>query len=144
MRRHDGTRLPRAVAPPIAVLVLVISACGSDDDPAAIPVSGGPTSTDTTRSTGAGAHGIEVNAQDIAFDLDRIDVTAGEAVTVTFNNNDTGIPHNFHIQAGQVDAKTDIAPGPDTQTLEFTIDEAGSYTFICDVHPDMTGELVAS
>ncbi len=144
MRRHDGTRLPRAVAPAIAVLALAISACGSDGDPAAIPVSGGPASSETTRSTGTGADGVEVNAEDIAFDVDRIDVTAGEAVTLTFNNNDTGIPHNFHVEAGEVDAKTDIAPGPDTQTLEFTIDEAGSYTFICDVHPDMTGDLVAS
>lgn len=144
MRRHDGTRLPKAVAPALAVLVLVISACGGDDKPTAIPVSGGSAFSDTTRSTTSAADDLEVNAQDIAFDVDRIEVAVGQAVTVTFNNNDTGIPHNLHVEAGGVDAKTDIAPGPDTQTLEFTIDEAGSYTFICDVHPQMTGDLVAS
>jgi plastocyanin len=144
MRRHDGNRVPKAVAPALAVLVLVVSACGGDDDLAAVPVSGGSATSETTRSTSAAAEELVVNAEDIAFDVDRIEVAVGEAVTVTFNNNDTDIPHNFHVEAGGVDAKTDIAPGPDTQTLEFTIDEAGNYTFICDVHPQMTGALVAS
>lgn len=125
-------------------MFLVLSACSGDDDPAAIPVSGGTASSATTQPTEAAVDGFQVNAQDIAFDVDLIEVTVGEATTVTFNNNDTGIPHNFHVEAGDVDAKTDITPGPDTQSLEFTIDEAGTYTFICDVHPNMTGEVVAT
>lgn len=129
--------------PIVVVLGLTLAACGGEDDPAvAVPIPGGTTDTgaadDTAETT------VEVNAEDIAFDVDRIEVDVGQPTTVTFNNNDTDIPHNFHVRAGTVDAKTEIRPGPDTQTLEFTIDETGSYTFICDVHPEMTGELVAS
>lgn len=87
---------------------------------------------------------VTINAEDIAFDLEQIDATAGEELTITFNNNDTDVPHNIHVQAGTVDEKTEITPGPDTQTLRVTIDDPGSYTFICDVHPNMTGEVVVS
>lgn len=144
MRRHDGIRQRKTVAPALAGVLLVLSACSGDDDQAATPVSGGTASSTTTQPTDAAAEGFQVSAQDIAFDVDVIEVIVGETTTVIFNNNDTGIPHNFHVQAGDVDAKTDIAPGPDTQSLEFTIDEAGTYTFICDVHPNMTGEVVVT
>lgn len=87
---------------------------------------------------------VTVNAEDIAFDVERIEATAGEELTITFNNNDADVPHNIHVQAGSVDEKTDITPGQDTQTLRVTIDDPGSYTFICDVHPNMTGEVVVS
>lgn len=146
MRRHDGIRQRKSVAAALAAMFLVLSACSGDHDPAAIPVSGrtASSSSATTQPTDTSTDGFQLNAQDIAFDVDLIEVTVGEATTVTFNNNDTGIPHNFHVEAGDVDAKTDITPGPDTQSLEFTIDEAGTYTFICDVHPNMTGEVVAT
>lgn len=128
--------------PVIVALGLTLAACGDDDDRAVtVPIPGGTTDTGESEDRG---EPLEVNAEDIAFDVERIEVATGQAATVTFNNNDTDIPHNFHIRAGAVDAKTEIRPGPDTQALEFTIDEAGSYTFICDVHPEMTGELVAS
>lgn len=151
MPRHHRSWRQTPVIWMLTALALVASACGDDDDPVAIPVSGGSSTTpdttagsDASQSEGNGGEEIEVRAMDIAFDVDLIEVPVGEAVTVTFTNDDTDIPHNFHVEAGDVDAKTDIAPGPDTQSLEFTIDEAGTYTFICDVHPNMTGEVVAT
>lgn len=87
---------------------------------------------------------IEIHAENIAFDTDRIEIRAGQEVTFVFHNDDDGVQHNFHIQAGAVDVKTDITPGPDTNELVVQIDEPGTYRFVCDVHPNMTGELVVT
>ncbi len=57
-----------------------------------------------------------MNAEDIAFEVERIEIDVGETATLTFNNSDADIPHNFRVRAGAVDAKTEIRPGPDTQT----------------------------
>jgi len=109
------------------------------------PLSDSTPADDSSEEGAAGTSDtVTVNAEDIAFDVDRIDATAGEELTITFNNNDTDVPHNIHVQTGSVDEKTDITPGPDTQTLRVTIDDPGSYTFICDVHPNMTGKVVVS
>ena len=87
---------------------------------------------------------ITVVGKDILFDTDVVTVPAGEEVTITFENQDDGVPHNFRVQAGaEGDFKTEIESGPISQTLTFTIGEPGSYTFLCDVHPDpMRGQLV--
>ncbi len=85
-----------------------------------------------------------VVGKDIAFDVDTLTVPAGQPVTITFDHQDAGTFHNFHVQAGAAgDFKTEIEEGPVTQTLTFTISQAGRYTFICDVHPNqMKGTLV--
>ena len=87
---------------------------------------------------------VTVIGEKIAFDLDTLTVPAGAEVTITFENLDDGIPHNFHVQAGAAgDFKTEIEDGPITQSLTFTIVQPGSYTFVCDVHPGrMKGQLV--
>ncbi len=85
-----------------------------------------------------------VVGKDIAFDVDTLTVPAGQQVTITFDHQDAGVFHNFHVQAGAAgDFKTEIEQGPVKQTLTFTLSQAGRYTFICDVHPnEMTGTLV--
>ncbi len=82
--------------------------------------------------------------KNIAFDVDALTVPAGQEVTFTFDNQDAAVPHNLHVQAGaEGDFKTDIIAGPVLQTLTFEISAAGSYSFVCDVHPDlMSGTLV--
>ena len=93
---------------------------------------------------GTAATEITVVGENILFDTDVFVVPAGEEVTITFENLDDGVPHNFHVQGGAAgDFKTEIESGPITQTLTFTLAEAGTYTFVCDVHPTpMRGQLV--
>jgi plastocyanin len=87
---------------------------------------------------------VELGARDITFDETEIEVPAGE-ITITFDNEDDGVSHNLHVMAGADDFATEIEPGPITQTLTFTIEEPGTYTFICDVHPtQMTGDLIVT
>src|SRR5206468_1005995 len=54
--------------------------------------------------------------------------------------------HNFHItdiqDAGGKDIKTDLLGPGQSATLTFTIAQAGSYKFRCDVHPtEMIGTV---
>ena len=46
---------------------------------------------------GGGGGGTTVVAKDLAFDTDQIDLTAGQPTTLTFDNEDAGIPHNIAI-----------------------------------------------
>jgi plastocyanin len=78
----------------------------------------------------------------MAFDTKQISVTAGTAVTVIFNNKDTGIPHNFAVyqklSGGQTKAVFigNTITGTATVTYNFIAPVAGNtYFFECDVHP---------
>lgn len=89
-------------------------------------------------------------AAGVAFDLDTINLTAGEQVSLEFQNNDAGTLHNVAIYeneaAGraQEDALFDgeNISGPSTTIYEFEAPPAGEYYFQCDVHPGMNGTVV--
>jgi plastocyanin len=83
-------------------------------------------------------------AEDNRFDLDRIDVVAGVDTTIAVENRDDGVNHNLHLYDVPGQPSTDLEQGPIVQVLEVTIDEIGSYHFICDLHPNMTGDVVVS
>jgi plastocyanin len=112
---------------------------GSIPFPAVQPAGGSatPTGGDNVEAE------ITIVGENIAFDRSELTIEAGVETTITFENRDGGVPHNFHIEGGAAgDFKTDIESGPVTQTLTFTITEPGTYTFLCDVHPpQMTGTL---
>ena len=71
-------------------------------------------------------------------------------ITVSFDNQDSGIPHNFAVYQDNTAAeqifKGDIVVGPRIITYTFTAPtEPGSYFFRCDVHPEvMTGTFVVT
>ena len=46
---------------------------------------------------GGGGGGTTVVAKDLAFDTDQIDLPAGQPTTLTFDNEDAGVPHNIAI-----------------------------------------------
>jgi plastocyanin len=116
----------------LVTLALVLAACGAEGET-------------TTPDAGGGETDITLLAQNVAFDLTKLNVQAGEQITITFENRDAGIRHNLLINGPSGRIATDVEAGPVTQTLTFTIDEAGSYRFLCEVHPSvMVGELVVS
>jgi len=86
---------------------------------------------------------LDIIAKGIAFDPTCL-VAAPGSFTINFDNQDAGIPHNLDVldqQGNESLGATEIAPGPVQQTLNLKLD-AGTYPFVCDVHPTMTGELV--
>ncbi|MEQ8719049.1 MAG: cupredoxin domain-containing protein [Acidimicrobiales bacterium] len=123
----------------IATVVLggiVGTACGGDDT----SVTDTPVDDDTTPAD----QEITLVAENIAFDAETITVTAGREVTITFENRDS-IAHNLRIVGPDGDFATEVASGPVTQQLTFTIDEPGRYEFRCDVHPaQMSGTLIVT
>jgi plastocyanin len=85
----------------------------------------------------------------ITFDRDELTIAADTSVTITADNTDGGIRHNFAIYSSRDAAEsgedslaaTEIHSGPftDSATVNLT---AGEYFFRCDVHPNqMAGTL---
>jgi plastocyanin len=87
-----------------------------------------------------------VQAKDLAFTTTSVTVTAGKQVSLVFDNEDSA-PHNIAVapDAGfsNILFKSDIITGPQTRTYTLPALAAGTYHFRCDVHPNMTGTIVA-
>jgi plastocyanin len=90
-----------------------------------------------------------VVAGQLAFDRNQLEVSAGQPITIVFDNSDPGVPHNVSVyrdsSASGALFAGEVVTGP--RTITYSVDplEAGSYFFRCDVHPTtMTGTLVVS
>jgi plastocyanin len=101
-------------------------------------------SASASASGGAGEV-LQIAAQNIAFDTTQEAVPAGTPFQIHFTNNDAGIPHNvaIHDQSNTEIFKGEIFPGVADKTYDVPALQAGAYTFICTVHPTMTGSLTA-
>src|SRR5918996_270484 len=87
-----------------------------------------------------------VSAQNVQFDTETIELTAGEETTLTFVNDDpSSTQHNISIYANE-DVERNLFEGetiPGGQEVEYPIpaQEEGEYYFQCDVHPGMNGTV---
>lgn len=81
-------------------------------------------------------------AQGLQFSRSSITVAAGSTVTVTLQNNDTAVPHDFGVSIAGV-PHSDTCSGPCTRSITFTAPR-GTYSFQCSLHPDMVGTFVAN
>ena len=120
-------------------LAAVLAACsGASAAPVATP--GAPAPAGAPIPAGGTA---TVVAKDIAFTTPAVAVTAGSPFTIAFDNKD-GAPHNIDISdaSGAHVFKGEIVAG---KQVSYAIPAmaAGTYTFICDVHPDMKGTITA-
>lgn len=145
----------------LATLAVIAGACASKPAPAPEPAAPAATteapaavvSPDAVSGdTGELVLTTPVNAISTGFTPATLSVPAGEEFTLTFNNDDSGIPHNVQIFAGtDMTAKALWAP-KDNETVtgpgsvEYQIDalDAGTYTFNCYVHPTMVGTITAA
>jgi plastocyanin len=95
---------------------------------------------------GGGPGGVTVAASNLAFDTDTIELPPDAPTTITFDNQDAGVPHNIAIYTddtlSEVLFQGDIITGPDTITYEIPPLPAGEYYFHCDVHPNMNGTVI--
>ncbi len=68
---------------------------------------------------------------------------ADKAFVIAFDNQDAGTPHNIQIKdsAGEVKFTGATFNGVAKQDYQVPALAAGSYPFLCTVHPTMTGTL---
>jgi len=90
----------------------------------------------------------QLAAKNTAYDKDCLAEPSNKAFTLTFDNQDAGVPHNVVIFKGK-DATAPVAfhgtlfPGPAIQKYQVPALAAGRYFFHCEAHPTaMTGTLV--
>jgi cytochrome c oxidase subunit 2 len=91
-----------------------------------------------SQAPSAAGTNIKLTATDIHWSTSQIVVPAGKPVTITFDNADPGITHNFSIYDGP-DTKTDLfkgplLEGPASTVLHVPALPAGTYYFQCDIH----------
>ncbi len=97
-----------------------------------------------------GAQELTIVGRDIAFDTDEITVKAGRQVVITFDNQDEGTSHNWALYDSEEAARSrsdpiaasPIEPGLIVQQIAFDPPQPGTYSFVCDVHPNMNGDLI--
>jgi plastocyanin/cytochrome c553 len=96
-------------------------------------------------SGGAAETVLQLVAANIAYDQTDLTAPAGVPFQIAFTNNDAGIPHNVSIHQGSPTGtevfKGAIFTGVATQTYDVPALPAGTYSFVCSVHPNMTGTL---
>ena len=115
--------------------------------PPATPTPAPSTSAEPGASASPGQSAtLNLSAQGTAFDADALEAPANTPFTIVFTNNDAGIPHNVAIHkdspTGPLVWAGDIFNGVETRTYEVPALPAGTYGFVCTVHPTvMTGTL---
>lgn len=122
-------RGPRGVLPlAAAAAASLLAACGGDD--------GGSEAADCRV---AEDRVVTIVAEDIEWDASCLEARAGEPLTIVVDNEDDGVAHNLSLDAPG-GPETELETGPVTQELEVSLD-AGSYEFVCEIHPNMVGTL---
>jgi plastocyanin len=105
------------------------------------PTSGAPPPSSGPPSTG----GASVTAQGLQFTPTEISLPASQASTITFDNQDSGVPHNIDIfsDSGYTTSvwKGDLVTGVATVDYDVPALDPGTYYFRCDVHTTMTGTV---
>jgi plastocyanin len=118
----------------LVALAVLTAACSSGGATAA-PASPAPSA--------AAGDAIVVVAKDLKFDTASISAPADEAFDIVLDNQEAA-PHNIAIKdaSGTTVFKGEVVT-QSTVTYAVPAVAAGSYTFWCEIHPDMTGTLTA-
>ena len=104
-----------------------------------IGCSSGPPAPVATPPPGA----VVVTADHEAFVEQPVTAPAGVPFTLYFHNREN-VPHNVRLwgASGASVAETEIFTGPAARVIDVAALAAGSYRLTCDIHPNMTAQLV--
>jgi plastocyanin len=127
----------KRLTPTLGLLALaaVLAACSG--------ASAAPESTTTPPAGSPSGDAVTIVAKDLKFVDTAVSVKAGSAFAIVFDNKD-GAPHNVAIAGGSGASvfKGEIVSGKQV-TYQVPALAAGTYAFICEVHPDMKGTITA-
>ncbi len=152
-----------------AGLLLLAAACGGDDDDdgGSGDNGGGDTATtapaddietqpavpqevddEVTEAVGGVIQTVAADAPAFAYTPNNLKAPLNETTTIEITNEGTAL-HNFRVAGPDGEWNTDddtvndgFITGGDTAVLEFTPTLAGTYTFRCDIHPDVQGGVI--
>lgn len=118
----------------IAALAIVTAACsGATAAPA----------TDAPNPSAPASDAIVIVAKDMKFQTTAVTVKAGAPVAIVLDNQE-GAPHNIALKDA---SGADVFKGEIVTNAKVTNDipalAPGTYTFLCEVHPDMKGTITA-
>ena len=108
------------------ILAAATMACGGGAGAESAPA-------DDTPGDAAGAAAVTID--DLAFAPSDIDVPVGG--TVAWRNAED-VPHTVTFDAAGVEDSGELGEG---DSFSATFSEAGTYDYICAIHPDMTGSV---
>jgi plastocyanin len=103
----------------------------------------------TTTEGGGGPSGNTIVAEDLAFNVEELEVAAGEEASYTLENRDS-VVHNFAVYEDEEATGEALYTSPDAAanaSVDFTFTaprDRRDYTFICDYHPTMKGTLTVT
>jgi len=112
--------------------------------------SGAPTASGAAGAPGGAVPSgppadVRIVAQNIQYTTTTATAPAGKPFTIAFDNQDAGTPHNVSIHTGGTGGQQDflgkIVTGPIVEIYDVPALPAGSYTYVCSVHANMTGTL---
>jgi plastocyanin len=117
-------------------LGLVAAGCGGGDDNGGGGSSSSEQPAKPAKSGGGGAGGAQVTMKDIKFNPGSVTVKKGGTVTWT---NDDSVGHDVTADSFKSGDAGGIQSG---QTFKHTFDKAGTFKYVCTVHPGMEGTVV--
>jgi plastocyanin len=98
-------------------------------------------------SASGGDNVVQISALGIKYEQSSVTVKADTSFQIAFDNKDAGVPHNVTLHQGDATGaelfKGAIFNGVETRTYTVPPLDAGSYAFVCTVHPTMIGTLTA-
>ena len=143
-----------APAPPVTPAPSAAASAGASGTPA----SGGPVPSAASGAPASGASSpsgtpaassatsaVVISAFGIKYEQTTVNAPAGTPFQISFENKDPGTPHNVVIHQGDASGAVlfsgVVFSGVETRAYDVPALAAGTYAFVCIVHPTMVGTL---
>jgi manganese oxidase len=125
----------------LAAVTLALTGCGDDDPTVDQPPDQDAEGDEATADPGDEAPaGADVAARNIAFEPPTLTVTVG--TTVTWTNEDVVAHTVTSGEPGASDGGFDERLDAEGEPVSVTFDEPGTFAYHCELHGNMTGEIV--
>ncbi len=136
-RARPGSQLAKTVQSHLDQLVTASMIPAPSGAPAASP-AGSP-----APSGSPAANVLNQTALNLAYGTSTLAAPANTPFTIRFDNQESGLPHDIQIKdaAGKVVFAGEMVTGPKAVDYAVPALAAGAYTFLCSIHPTMTGTL---
>ena len=120
---------------------IILAACSGGTPTTAPNGASNPPAATTAAAPCEDSTGTTVVAATVENNTWSQPITAKVGDVITWTNND-GVPHRVGLVDGSCKMGANIAGSGGTASLVFTV--AGTYPFICLVHPSMKGTITIS